>query len=66
MTKTCMTDWFHYKNREVTVFLPRIRTGNNYPNSSNHSVDREVDSRYRKGCEAIENAKHILIDCPPT
>jgi hypothetical protein len=66
MTKTGRTDWFHHKDRATTICLHRLRSGHNHLNSFNHRIDKKADPSCRKGCEAIENVKHILIDCPAT
>ncbi|KAI9556031.1 hypothetical protein GHT06_018598 [Daphnia sinensis] len=66
MSRTGLTKCFHHRERAITVCLHRLRTGHIYLNSFNHRVDKDADSSFREGCEAIENIKHILIDCPKT
>ncbi|EFX75318.1 hypothetical protein DAPPUDRAFT_108042 [Daphnia pulex] len=66
MTKTGLTDWFPHKDRATTICLHRLRSGHNHLNSFNHRIDKKADPSCRKGCEAMENVKHILIDCPAT
>ncbi|XP_045023504.1 uncharacterized protein LOC123467775 [Daphnia magna] len=59
-----LTRWHYHKERAVSICLHRLRSGHNYTNAFNHRIDHEADPSCRQGCEALEDVKHILIDCP--
>jgi ribonuclease HI len=60
---TGLVRWLYHKERCVTVCLKRLRSGHNYLNAFSNRIDQGADPSCRKGCEEIENAKHVLVDC---
>jgi ribonuclease HI len=57
-------DWHFSINRQASVCLHRLRSGHTYLNTFNHRIDKDADPSCRKGCEALETANHILLECP--
>ncbi len=57
------SDWIGL-DRQVSVCLHRLRLVHTYLNTSNHRIDKDVDPSCRKGCEALETANHIMLECP--
>ena len=62
-TQVRRIDWLFSPNRQVTVCLHRLRSGHNYLNAFAHRINKDADPSCRRGCEAIENGKHVLLDC---
>ena len=56
-------DWHFSSNRKITVCLHRLRSGHNYLNAFAFRIDNNADPSCRRGCEAIENTEHVLLDC---
>ncbi|KZS01740.1 Uncharacterized protein APZ42_001505, partial [Daphnia magna] len=42
----------------------RLRSGHHYLNAFNHRINMEADLSCRYGCNAIEDPRHILVECP--
>nr|CAH0105839.1 unnamed protein product [Daphnia galeata] len=60
---TGLVRWLYHKDRAITVRLQRLRSGHNYLNAFSNRIDQGADPSCRKGCEEIENVKHVLVDC---
>jgi len=70
--------WFFSRERNISKCLHRLRTG--HSNLKNHSYhyhntdednlgdqeDEEPDRSCRYGCNALEDAQHVLMDCSKT
>lgn len=57
-------EWHFSPDRQASICLHRLRSGHNYLNAFLHRIDKEADPSCRKGCEALENTSHIVLECP--
>jgi hypothetical protein len=57
-------EWHFSPDRQASICLHGLRSGHNYLNAFLHRIDEEADHSCRKGCEALENPSHILLECP--
>lgn len=64
VTKIRRIDWFFAKDRRTSICLHRLRSGHNSLNKFRNRIDPECDPLCRRGCEEVEDAQHVLIDCP--
>ena len=62
-TKPSIAEWLFYKSRSISVALHRLRSGHNNLNAFKHRIDIDEDPFCRFGCEAIENANHVILHC---
>ncbi|KZS01741.1 Uncharacterized protein APZ42_001503 [Daphnia magna] len=56
--------WHQHKDRKIAICLHRLRSGHHYLNAFNHRINMEADPSCRYGCNAIEDPRHILVECP--
>ena len=64
--------WFFHRHRRVSIVLHRLRNGHNRLkcHTSRFQTFREdIDGSFRDrfcrfGCPALENACHVIIECP--
>ena len=63
-TKLGIIPWHHSNDRATSTGLHRLRSGHTHLNSFSHRINIDADPSCRLGCPAIENQKHVLIDCP--
>jgi hypothetical protein len=57
--------YFNARSRKISVALHRLRSGPNPLNSHRFKFDSECQSpNCRNGCNAQENACHVLLNCP--
>jgi hypothetical protein len=57
--------YFNSPSRKVSVALHRLRSGHNHLNGHRFKFDPNcLSPNCRHGCNAQENARHVLLDCP--
>ena len=56
-------NWHFSPDRRVNISLHRLRSGHTYLNAFLHRIDQNADPSCRRGCEALENVQHVLLDC---
>ena len=52
------------KSRQNSILLHRIRSGHNRLNKYQFRLDEGADPSCRFGCEVLEDAEHLIINCP--
>jgi ribonuclease HI len=57
--------YLNARSRKISVALHRLRSGHNHLNSHRFKFDPQCQSpNCRNGCNAQENANHVLLICP--
>lgn len=56
-------NWHFSPDRRVNISLHRLRSEHTYLNAFLHRIDQNADPSCRRGCEALENVQHVLLDC---
>ena len=59
-----LTPWFFHKSRLVSTILHRLRSGHNALNEHSNRIDATHDPMCRFCLEEVENAQHLLVECP--
>jgi hypothetical protein len=62
-TKPEIIPWHHSGDCATSTCLHRLRNKHTYLNTFTHRIDPDADPSCRRGCPAIENPNHVLIDC---